>query len=347
MIPMGRPLLPLAEALLPYLKRIDRTRWYTNAGPLVKEYEEKIGKLFNCHAVAVSSGTSGLTAALMALGVTGEVVLPGWTFVATANAVRAAGASLYFIDVDETAWSVKPEPKRLGVSVFGAPVEDGFMAVDAAGAFDVYSSGRCKVGAAPVVISTHATKVFATGEGGLVLSTDAKYIHHVKELINHGLTLDREAPRAGINGKMSEYHAAVGLASLDMWPATRWRWLEMRRKYIEAFGDLAHTTPLNTLSWAGSVFCVRLVGMRIDPVIEYLKNAGITARRVWGRGCHRYEAYKDTLRNALPVTEMLADEVLFLPFSIDTTDEELYYIAGSVKDALRQTEEKKPNMWGV
>lgn len=320
MIPMCRPLLPGADRLLSYLRNIDDSRWYSNAGPFVKEYEARLGKLFNCHVAATSSGTTGLTAALIAQDIVGHIIMPAWTFVATANAVRAAGCEVEFTDVDEALWTASDTD--IAVSPFGAPVryEDEVM-TDAAASFDAYATGRSKAGKAPVVISTHATKCFSTGEGGLVLSTDEELIQNVRAIINHGLDPSRKIPRMGLNGKMSEYHAAIGLAELDGWTEKRAKWLDVKRRYIERFGVLAHTTPLSSLSWVGPTFAIRLP--HADKVRKVLEEKGIASRKVWGDGVHKYDVYKFCRAEDLSVTDKLAHEVLFLPYSIDTSDDEL------------------------
>jgi dTDP-4-amino-4,6-dideoxygalactose transaminase len=331
---MCKPLLPPAEMLLPYLKRIDNSRWYSNAGPLVLEFEERIGKLFNCYAAATSSGTTALTAALIAQDITHEIVMPSWTFVATANAVKAAGLDINFVDADDALWT--PAQADIVVAPFGAPVDyEGEVMTDAAAAFDAYATGLGKVGAAPVVISTHVTKTFSTGEGGLVLSTDKELIQRVHEIINHGIDADRDVPRVGINGKMSEYHAAIGHAELDNWAWKRSKWLDLKRRYLKALGALAQTTPCTSLGWVGSSFCVRLKGQDGDRVRDYLMAQGIMSRKIWGDGVHKYAAFEGAAREDLSVTETLANEVIFLPYSIDMVDEEIQNMATAVQEAMQ------------
>lgn len=331
MIPMCRPLLPPAGELLPYLQRIDSNRYYSNAGPLVREYENRMSNLFDCYVAATNSGTAGLTAALIAQDVGGELFLPAWSFVATANAVKAAGLEPVLIDVDELTWT--SADTDIVVAPFGAPVAyEGEVMTDAAAAFDAVALGQIKIGDAPIVISTHATKTFSTGEGGLVLSQNKDLIQRVKEVINHGLTLEREVPRCGINGKMSEYHAAIGHAELDNWARKRSKWLELKVRYDEAFGSLARTTPLSSFAWVGSTFCVRVIGHSGGAIRSYLENSGVASRQVWGGGIHKYETYAQ--ENALPITDLLAEEVIFLPYSIDQTDAEIESIVTAVQKAI-------------
>ena len=333
MIPMGRPLLPPVETLMPYLKRIDESRWYSNGGALLREYEERIAQLFGCYAAATGSGTAGLTAALRAQDIEGEIFMPSWTFVATANAVRAAGCDPHFVDVDEETWT--PEHADVAVAPFGAPVEyEDAVMIDGAAAFDAYALKLKPIGATPVVISTHCTKTFSTGEGGLVLSQDKDLIHAVRCLLNHGIDDNRDVPRTGINGKLSEYGAAIGMAELDNWAWKRSKWLDTKRKYVEAFGELSQTTPFSSLRWVGSTFCIRTRGRDAQPVRDRLQASGVMSRRIWGDGVHRYAAYAECERDKLPVTEALARETVFVPFSIDTTNAELETIVKATEEAL-------------
>ncbi len=250
--PVARPKLPTADAILPYLRQIDANQYYSNFGPMVNEVEARLAARFGVPAecvTTVSNATSGLIAALAAEARTRSrnvndgpafCLLPAWTFVATLHAVLAAGLEPYLLDVDEETWQLTPEAVEhaLGripgqpvavvpVSPFGRPVDmaawdalserTGLAVVaDAAAAFD-----RGTVGRNPAVFSLHATKILAAGEGGFVVSTDAELIQEIRKCINFGFFGERVARSRAINGKMSEYHAAVTLAALDAWPETR------------------------------------------------------------------------------------------------------------------------------
>lgn len=338
-LPLMRPLLPFADKILPYLNRIDQSRWYSNEGPLVLELEERLGSQMNCFVAATSSCTIGMAASMMAMEWKGSVTLPSWTFVATANAVKLAGCDPYFTDVsaDGSSFGYVHEDETndlpgIGVSVFGSPisyVDNGHpFLIDAAAGFDTYMSRQSIVGDTPVVISTHATKVFSTGEGGLVLSTDRSFIQEIKYLINHGLNKNKEVLYPGTNGKMSEYHSAVGLASLKEWPDTRHKWIERKEKYHEILGT-SDIIPVN----ATSTMFTRTQSS-VLPIIEKLQSKGIMSRQVWGRGAHDYQAYKFCQRTDLTETKKLADTTLFLPFFIDMTNDQMKYVAEAVHECV-------------
>jgi dTDP-4-amino-4,6-dideoxygalactose transaminase len=356
MIPMMRPRLTRTDKVLPYLERIDESRWYSNFGPLVVEYEQRLSDLFRCHALSTANGTSGLMAALLALDLPkgSLVALPSWTFVASAAAVLASGHVPYFLDVDEKHWSLTPDSvKRMAVapkavmpvSVVGAPVDtaawDRFtdqtgipVVIDAAGAFDACSAlelSRPRKSA--VIISTHTTKVLGTGEGGIALTTQKDYLERIRRITNCGFSPDRGVNCVGFNGKISEYGAAIGLAALDEWPEERKKWVALKARYLEAFAPFIGSSPVHSMDWVGSLFNIRLRS-HVHPVMNALRDRGIASRQVWGEGCHRYKAYQHFPHGGLTVTEALGDQVLFLPYTIDISDADLRHIATSVKECV-------------
>lgn len=313
MIPIMRPLLPTRTSLTPYLDRIDENRWYSNSGSLVREIEERISKKFGCYVVTASSATSALTACLIAQrfprGV--RLKMPSWTFCATANAMIAAGLVPEFVDVGEFA--------HIGVSNFGAINEyESGIAVDAASGFDCYSFSS-KTYDTPHIFSTHCTKVFSSGEGGFVLTRDKRVAEEIRVVLNNGFSKDRSINGWGVNGKMSEYHAAVGLAELDGWEEKRQRWLEVQGFY----GD--------DKPWVNSTHSVML-DVPAKPIVEKLKGMGIEARTSW-YGLHREKAYSQYKDHDLPVTDGLIDHTIFLPKFIGMTKDEVCHIKVSLESA--------------
>lgn len=277
-----KPLLPVAEKMLPYLKRIDESRYYSNFGELNAEYQERLGELFGAPCITGSSATSLITATLMAFDLPrgSLVAMPSYTFPATAAAVVSAGHVPYFLDVDINGVMKAHDVSASAViivSPFGAPIfVEGDcnvpVIVDAAAGFDAFST-VCKPGKIPVIISTHATKAFGTGEGGFITCTDADLMEKVRRITNFGLTPDRRIEYTGLNAKFSEYHAAVGLAELDGWREKRLKLLTAVRPY-------------------GLDYAVTMV-----PV---------SGQGVMGKyGCHQHKAYADCPRTDLPVTEDL------------------------------------------
>lgn len=357
-IPLMRPLLPTADAILPYLTEIDANRWYSNFGPLAFRFEERLAALFGITPpclMTTSNGTSALSVLLRALNVeAGSVcVVPSWTFAATVAAAVEVGMAPHFVDVDEQRWILDPEalkqqlkliPGKVGavitVSTFGTPVSvsawDAFTAetgipviIDGAAAFDtMLRIPDTKLGNTPVMVSLHATKTFAIGEGGLVLSNNKALLQKARQLCNFGFSPSREIVLPGVNSKLSEYSAAVGLASLDTWEQKRQQWAQVNEWYREAFTDAANPALVPWLSadWVSSVCNIRIPSGSIENIIEQLGFAGIESRKWWIKACHQQKAYASCQRFALPVTEALVDSVIALPFSVDMTQDDVAYV---------------------
>lgn len=349
MIPMAKPLLPTADKIKPYLDRIDSSRCYTNMGPLAGEYESRMSKMFDANVCATSNCTSGLTAALLALDLPRGTLcmVQSWTFVATICAIQAAGFEPYFLDIDPDTWVVDvsnlpfPPKVMVVVSPFGAPLdlhwwekyqqETGTkIVIDAAGGFDSFTR-ISKPQNIPIVISTHATKVFSSGEGGMVISQDAEFIDKVRRICNFGFHPNRSINEHGINGKMSEYHAAVGLSELDGWLQKRLQW---HISYAQHGIVVKHTNiPSNNWfvgDWFGSLWPV-YSSTSFETIAPKLEADGISCRQVWGTGCHNLLPYiKCHKINDLPVTQEVSRHTIFIPYTIDMSIENIDHIATSL-----------------
>lgn len=357
-IPIMRPLLPKAEKILPLLQEIDENRWYTNFGPLTFRFEEKLAELFNVSSaslITAANGTAAMSALLRAMNVEPGTfcVVPSWTFVATPAAAVEVGMKPYFVDVDAKSWVIEPEelkqqlrliPGKVGavivVAAFGQPVSvaawDKFteetgvpVIIDGAAAFDTaIQIPETRIGNTPVMISLHATKTFGIGEGGIIISQNKQLLHKTRQLTNFGFAATREIELPGVNAKLSEYSAAIGLAAIEDWPEKRAKWLTLTKRYIDAFAaakcdSVSHR--LNT-QWVSSVCNVQVPAGCAQNAIEQLAFAGIESRKWWTKGCHEQKAYAQYPRFALPVTDTLTDTVIALPFSIDLSEEDISYI---------------------
>jgi dTDP-4-amino-4,6-dideoxygalactose transaminase len=358
MIPVMRPLLPQADAILPYLREIDTNRWYSNFGPLAARFENRLAGLFDLEPsqlMTMSNGTSALSVMLRAMNLEAGTycVMPSWTFAATAAAAIEAGLVPYFVDVDEVSWCLEPDavmaqlPKISGrvsavitVATFGTPINvaawDAFTAktgvraiIDAAAAFDtLLQLPETRLGRTPVMVSLHATKTFGIGEGGMVTSTDRPLLQTARQLCNFGFGPDREIVLPGSNSKLSEYSAAIGLAGLDEWPQKRERWAQLTNWYLTAFERCGRQglKPWLNDQWVSSVCNVFVPEGDLDNLIVQLGDNQIEARRWWVKACHQQPAYSHYSRSDLPVTERMVKSVLALPFSVDMTRDEVAYV---------------------
>lgn len=334
-----RPKLPEALAIIPYLRRIDEARAYSNFGPLNTEFEERLAISYGAAepvATTASNATVALTMALDAFSSPrGSLcIMPAWTFVASAHAAISAGLTPYFLDVDPATWALDAEataaalasaPGDVGavmpVSPFGLPLDIGAwewfrrrtgipVVIDAAAGFDT-----ARPSSIPTVVSLHATKALGVGEGALVLSTDADFLRDMRARANFGFLGSREARTAAVNAKLSEYHAAVGLAALDEWPQARAEWLGVAAGYRQALTSNEFTLqPGFGESWVGSVCMLQLSEPNAAQAEKALTSVGVETRRWWGRGAHLHPATAGYPRTALPVTERLAEASLAAPF---------------------------------
>lgn len=358
-IPIFRPMLVTHEKIVPYLKEIDENRWYSNFGPLVTRFEKSLAGHFDVDEdciSTVSSATAGLINCLRALNLEPGTfcVMPSWTFVATPASACAAGLVPYFVDVDPATWALDPEhikkiiptiPGKVSsvmpVIPFGIPMDtakwDSFseetgipVIIDGAAAFDAISSVKqCAPARTPIVISMHATKSFGIGEGGAVISTNAHITHRVREMSNFGFATPREILVPGTNGKMSEYAAAIGLATLEAWPEIRAKWLTIKRYYIEALAGVVSsgiTSPWLSDKWISSTCNLRLPIPAVPKIVRRLAEEGIEARQWWVRGCHNQIAYSKHPRGALKNTDELGNSVISLPFSLDLPQSDVEHV---------------------
>ncbi|MFH5925888.1 DegT/DnrJ/EryC1/StrS family aminotransferase [Roseomonas xinghualingensis] len=366
-IPVARPRLPDACAILPYLQEIDANHWYANHGLLWLRLQSRLATHWGLEAEAVAltaNATLALALALRASGVAPgrKCLMPSWTFVATAGAAREAGLVPHFADIDPGTWALDPDAVEarpdlhemgaiLVVAPFGRPIDtarwDALSArtgipvvIDAAAAFDALrAGGPMKVGQAPLIVSLHATKVFGIGEGGAVLSRDAEWLERLRRLSNFGFLGSREAVLAGTNAKLSEYAAAVGLAALDAWPETRSAWQVLTGHYAEVLAGNPYLAPSPGFGgdWVGATLTVCLPRSGVHGA-EGLVSEGIGTMRWWGDGCHRQPAYAHCPRDPLPVTEAIARRSIGLPFWRDMTATQVDHVCGVLRRLALQGE---------
>jgi dTDP-4-amino-4,6-dideoxygalactose transaminase len=344
-IPVMRPMLPASDRLLPYLKQIDTARIYSNFGPLAVSFERRLAAHFDLPERAVTTvanATFGLALALLAQQVRPGTlcVLPGWTFIASAHAVRLAGLVPYFVDVDARTWAIDAAstadlisraPAQIGAMMpvvpFGQPIDlaawDRFRAttgipvvIDAAAGFDSLVPSET-----PTVVSLHATKALGIGEGGFVVSTDQSLIKEIRTRANFGFSAARTAVVPAMNAKLSEYHAAVGLAALDEWPQARAEWAAVAGAYRRALLESNRVRFQNGFgdSWVSSTCNLSFVDALAARLEGLLADARIQSRSWWGDGAHAHPATAACPRSPLPATERLVSSTIGVPMFRDMT----------------------------
>lgn len=357
------PDLPAAEELLPWLRRIDANRWYTNGGPLVQELEQRLCRFIeggaDASCVTLSSGMNALELGLLALGIGAgkRVLLPALTFPATALAVARCGAEPVLCDVSPESWALTPAIARealahdrvdavMPVACFGRPLSAGEwddFARDTG--LPVLADAAAALGVQPLAnrvhwaFSLHATKPMGVGEGGLFVSADGALAQRVRRLANFSFEHALVHSPHGTNAKMSEYAAAVGLAQLERWP----RLLQRRREVFDEYRGRLAALPMVRMQphdVPPATFCVRLPA-DATVVAATLAQAQIETRRWYLPPLNRHPAFRE-LRcigpdggERLPVTEALGTSLLGLPFHSRLTGEDVATVSGALGATLR------------
>jgi dTDP-4-amino-4,6-dideoxygalactose transaminase len=350
-IPLLVPLMPTIDQTLPYFRQIDGNRHYTNFGPLSRQLEHRIAEDLSVAqpgVTTISNCTVGLELALQARGLRpgAHVLLPSLTFVATATAVSRVGLQPVIADIDEHGWSLTPEIARraaehhridavMPVATFGRPQDmvawDQFecdtgipVIVDAAGAYGNQAAGNV----ADVVFSFHATKSFGAAEGGAVVSPSADRIQNIRMLSNFGLdTRSGTLTELGTNGKMSEYHCALGLASFDMWEKVK---QDRRALYADYMQRLRSACPGLVFQEKpeDGVYPLMAVllpeGREAIAVGAAVAASGVETRRWYTPALHQQPALRGCLLAGEPeVATRLAGRIIGLPFFLGITDAQI------------------------
>lgn len=331
---------------------MEARRQYSNNGPIVRQFESRLAEMFSVapeNVVAVGTGTQALMLSIMAQGARrgSKCLVPGWTHVATANAIYEAGLIPTFADVNDRSWSLTPASAvdlneiehivtvapfgtALDLSIWSEFIQSGGikLSVDAATGFDAVSQGAMlDQSGTPIAISFHATKSFGIGEGGCVVTADPELAKQIRAIANNGHDGNGGYVGPSTNAKLSEIQAAIGLANLDDWPERREAWIERARVYRRLLKDVAGIEPYSASDnpFANSTFCVR-TDVDADRLINRLAVHGIEARKPWGEGAYKMVSGISGEGSALPVTEGLSESVICLPFYVDLPKRDINFI---------------------
>jgi dTDP-4-amino-4,6-dideoxygalactose transaminase len=340
---VGRPVVADPSRLLARIAGVLERRWLTNHGPCVQELEARVSALTGTeHAIAVASGTLGLQIAARALGLEGEVIVPALTFVATPHAFEWLGLRPVFCDVDPRTHGIDPaaverliSPRTtaiVGVHLWGRVCAvDALeelarrhrlkLVFDAAHAFACTHRGRAVGRFGDVeVFSFHATKFVQSFEGGMVTTGDGALAARLRAMRDFGFADYDTVVGLGINAKMPEVSAAMGLASLEGMAGTI---AANRRSYHRYRRELGGIPGIRLYEHDEAERCnYQYVVVEVDGPISrddlhhVLWAENVLARRYFVPGCHRVEPYRSREPRAaarLPVTERLLACLLCLP----------------------------------
>lgn len=368
MLHVGRPNMGDKDAFMRHVEDIFERRWLSNDGPLVKQFEAEVAAHLGVkHCVAMCNGTIALEIAIRALGLEGEVIVPAYTFVATAHALQWQGITPVFADIDPLTHTLDPAAVRkmitprttgiIGVHLWGRGCAvDELQAIadehglklmfDAAHAFTCTLGGR-KIGSfgACEVLSFHATKFFNSFEGGAVVTDDDALAHTMRLMRNFGFSGLDQVSYPGTNGKMIEIAAAMGLVNLasidDVIAANRTNYLAYRDELagipgvrLLAYDECERNNYQYVIIEVGPECAVGR-----DALVDALRAENILARRYFWPGCHKMEPYRSLFPHAgllLPATEAVADSVIVLPTG-QTMDPQKIAVVARVIRAMAHT----------
>lgn len=352
MIPVTRPFLPPKEEYEKYLTDIWQRKWLTNMGPLANDLELKLKEYLKVkHLLFVSNGTIALQMAIKALDLKGEIITTPFSFVATTSSIVWEGCTPVFVDIDPKSLNINAGKIEAAITdktsailathVYGNPCDmEAIQDVadkhhlkviyDAAHAFGV----TVNLGKADVrsvfefgdisICSLHATKLYHSGEGGLLITKDPDLLKKMAYMRNFGFNGPEAFSELGINGKNSEFHAAMGLANLKYIQANH----DKRKQLTERYHEMLRNAHAFTPQWhkAGSLnYAYYPIVFESEKLalacFNVLKGKEIFARRYFYPSLAGILPYLP--KREMLVTDDIAKRVLCLPLYYDLSLEEV------------------------
>lgn len=349
MIPVTKPFLPPVEKYQSIVQQIWERQWLTNNGPLVNELELKLKKHLGLeHLLYLSNGTIALQIAIKALNLKGEVITTPFSYVATTSSIVWEGCIPVFVDIDEASLNINPQKIEdaitekttaiLATHVYGNPCDieeitsiarkhNLRVIYDAAHCFGSTYKGKSVLSYGDIsTCSFHATKIYHTIEGGGVFTTDPELLKKMAYHRNFGHETSESFGDLGINGKNSEFHAAMGIINLEYMDEILRRRAAQRAQYAKNLSDLDHRVPV-IIKEAVSNFAYLPIIFRSEEAliksVEMLNNNWIYPRRYFYPSLDTLPYVKEA---DVPVAKSVASRVLCLPLFHNLSDEEIDYI---------------------
>jgi dTDP-4-amino-4,6-dideoxygalactose transaminase len=374
---VGRPNLGDRSSLLERINGMLDRRWLTNDGPLLKEFERRVAKVTGvAHCVAMCNATIALEIAIRALRMRGEVIVPAYTFIATAHALQWQEITPVFADMDPRTHNLAPEgierlitPRTtgiIGVHVWGRACDTEAIEqiarrrslrvmYDAAHAFGCSHQGRMIGGFGECeVFSFHATKFINSFEGGAVVTNNDALAAKMRLMRNFGFAGYDNVIYSGTNGKMTEVCAAMGLTSLEAIEEI----IAVNRRNYDAYAlGLRKVPGVRLIQYpAAERMNYQYVVVEVDPgeapfnrdeLVAVLHAENVLARKYFWPGCHRMEPYRSACPGTgrfLPETEKVADRVIVLPTGTSVGEEEVQAICHLIELAARHAPEVRTRL---
>lgn len=356
-----RPVLPDLSTFDADFRSALKSGQVTNNSRFVVEFEQRLAAYLDVpHALAFCNGEAALTVMLNVDGLAGEIIVPSYTFSGTVHAVIWNNLTPIFADIDRRTFTIDPASveARIGpktAAILAAPVygnacdNDALQAIgdrrgvplyyDSASGFGCTYRGRRLGGFGRAeIFSFHATKVFATMEGGALTTRDTAFADKVRQLRSFGQAGLVDCATAGINGKMMEVAALVGMRSLDTFDAVIAHRAAITNEYVRRLAAIPgltvqHVPPgnLSTRLYMAIVVDRAGFGLNADELVEALRAENIVGRRFLDPPVHRMSYYRQRFGDvSLPVTEFVASNTVALPLYSDMTHDEVERITGAI-----------------
>jgi dTDP-4-amino-4,6-dideoxygalactose transaminase len=359
MINVTKTYLPPLEEYVQYLQRIWDSNQLTNNGPLVRELEAKLKEFLGVnHLFFVSNGTIALQIAIKALDLRGEIITTPFSYVATTSCIVWEGCKPVFVDIDSETLCLNPDLIEAAITpqttailtthVYGHPcdveciqmIADKYglkVIYDAAHAFGVKYKGTALVNYGDTsTLSFHATKLFHTGEGGAIVTSDDELAHRIAYMRNFGHKGQEEFWGLGVNGKNSEFHAAMGLCVLPKVPELIAKRKAVCDLYDEALHDSGLSRPwrLSETQYNYAYYPVLFPSEEKLLVARAALNADdIFPRRYFYPIISRLDYVKS---QPMPVAESVASRVLCLPLFFDLTEDNVGQICAIIRTIVER-----------
>lgn len=361
---VGCPNVMNREKFFARVNDIFDRKWLTNNGIYVQELEQKIANYLKVeHCVLVANATVALDILGRAIGLSGEVIVPAFTFVATAHSLLWQNLKPVFCDIDPTTHNLDPEEVQklitpetsaiLGVHIWGRPcavqeleqiakTNNLKLIYDAAHAFGC-SAGDTMIGNFGIaeVFSFHATKLFNTFEGGAITTNNAELAEKLRLMRNFGFQELDQVVSLGTNAKLSEVAAAMGLTNLEsidfIIERNRENYLNYQSQLSKIPGiSVIEYDPANQNNFQYVIIEVdsAVSGFSREELVHFLHSHNVLVRRYFYPGCHNMEPYRssDFRRGVLDHTEKLNQQVVSFPTGTSITSEHICAIAGLIAE---------------
>ena len=363
LITVTSPLLPNLADFNEMLQQIWDSKWITNNGSFHKQLEKELASYLKVPYISLfTNGTLPLITALQALRITGEVITTPYSFVATTHSLWWNGCKPVFVDIDPATGNIDPDKIEAAITpqtqaimpvhVYGKPCDTqriqeiadkyGLKVIyDAAHAFSTEINGRSIGTYGDITMySFHATKLYNSVEGGCLTYNNPDLVRKIYNLRNFGIRSEELVEEVGINGKMNEIQAAIGLLNLELFEKEQEKRSKVKSLYDNGLKDIKGIRipkmPSNTTN-SYQYYPIVIeddYALTRNQVYEKFKELNILTRKYFYPACHDYECYKNDLAVKLAdlsIVNDLKNKVLCLPYYGDLEQKIIEYICEKIQ----------------